>query len=338
MVDRELVLRDERPHRGVVVAQQRHDLLGLGALGKPGTAAQVAEHDDELAAMAFEDALVALGDNQFGQLRREKPAQFAGALDLGELRRDPRLKLAVPPGDLLGALAQFGQEAGVLHRDDRLDREVLKPGDLFFGKGSNLFAASCYNAEQSIIFAQRDEQRCSNAGELGDALRSGIVNLSNVGDVHEALAGEQWQHRMVGGRAESLPCPFRERSEIAVNGYGAERLAVIGLQRSVGNATQAVRFLKDHIKHRGEVARRRIDDLQNLCSRRLLLQGLVALGGPLFKLLGALVELPSEFGNSHLAVGCRLIERRGHLLIRLAVVPAPPDVSLLSPPVADSSP
>jgi len=43
----------------VVVAQERHDLFRLGPLGKAGEAAHIAEHDDDLAAMAFEDALVA---------------------------------------------------------------------------------------------------------------------------------------------------------------------------------------------------------------------------------------------------------------------------------------
>jgi hypothetical protein len=109
VVERTLERGDDRPHRGVVVAQQRHDLLGLGALGKPGKAAQVAEHDDDLAAMAFEDALVALRDDEVGELRRQEPAQLPGALNLGELRRDPRLKLAVPPRDLIGAGAQFIQ-------------------------------------------------------------------------------------------------------------------------------------------------------------------------------------------------------------------------------------
>src|SRR5437762_13455963 len=40
---------------------------------KGRVAAHVAEHDDDLAAMAFEDLLVPLRDNEFGKLRREKP-------------------------------------------------------------------------------------------------------------------------------------------------------------------------------------------------------------------------------------------------------------------------
>jgi hypothetical protein len=75
MVERTLEARDDRPHRGVVVAQEGHDLFRLDALGKPGKAAQVAEHDDDLAAMAFEDALIALRDDQVGELRREVRAR-----------------------------------------------------------------------------------------------------------------------------------------------------------------------------------------------------------------------------------------------------------------------
>jgi len=49
---------DERPERAMIFAQELEDLLGLGGLGKGGVAAQVTEHDDDLAAMAFEDFLV----------------------------------------------------------------------------------------------------------------------------------------------------------------------------------------------------------------------------------------------------------------------------------------
>jgi len=126
MVERALERGDDRPHRGVIIAEQRHDLLRLGALGKPGKATQVAEYDDDLAAMAFEDAFIALRDDQLGQLRREKPFQSSGALEFGELRRDPRFQFAVPPGDLIGPRAQFAEQPRVLHRDDRLRREILQ--------------------------------------------------------------------------------------------------------------------------------------------------------------------------------------------------------------------
>jgi len=44
----------------VVFAQEIEDFLGLRGLGKGGVAAQIAEYDDDLAAMAFEDLFVPL--------------------------------------------------------------------------------------------------------------------------------------------------------------------------------------------------------------------------------------------------------------------------------------
>src|SRR3954464_10280546 len=59
----------------MVLTQELRHLLRLSGFGKAGVTAQVAEHDDDLAAMAFEDLLVALRDDHFGELRREKSLQ-----------------------------------------------------------------------------------------------------------------------------------------------------------------------------------------------------------------------------------------------------------------------
>src|SRR5439155_14257806 len=45
--------------RGVVLAQDAHDLLRLGDLGERGEPAEVAEHDGDLAAVALEQSLIA---------------------------------------------------------------------------------------------------------------------------------------------------------------------------------------------------------------------------------------------------------------------------------------
>jgi hypothetical protein len=44
----------------VILAQEIQHLLGLGGLGEGGIAAQIAEHDDDLSAVAFEDLLISL--------------------------------------------------------------------------------------------------------------------------------------------------------------------------------------------------------------------------------------------------------------------------------------
>src|SRR5271166_3719796 len=58
----------------------------------------------------------------------------------------------------------------------------------------------------------------------------------------------------------------------------AEPLAVINVQASIGDTAKAVRLLQNCLEHRGEIAGRRVDDLQYLRCRSLLLQGLARLG------------------------------------------------------------
>ena len=54
----------------MIFAQEIEDFFGFGGLGESGVAAQIAEHDDDVTAVAFEDLLVALRDDEFGKLRR----------------------------------------------------------------------------------------------------------------------------------------------------------------------------------------------------------------------------------------------------------------------------
>ena len=76
--------------------------------------------------MAFEDLFVALRDDQFGKLRRQKPFQPPDAPQFIDLLRDPRFETAVKLSDLVGALAQFTEQPDVLHCDYRLRREVVQ--------------------------------------------------------------------------------------------------------------------------------------------------------------------------------------------------------------------
>jgi len=57
-----------------------------------------------------------------------------------------------------------------------------------------------------------------------------------------------------------------------------------------------VRLFQNRIKHRCEIARRRINNPQYLCGRGLLSERLVALGS-------ALVELASKVSNHLLPIG-----------------------------------
>jgi len=73
LVERAFELAHQWPQRAMVLAQEFEHLLRLGDLGKRGVVAQIAEHDDNLAAMAFEDLFVALRDDQLSKRASEEP-------------------------------------------------------------------------------------------------------------------------------------------------------------------------------------------------------------------------------------------------------------------------
>ena len=97
----------------MILAQEFEDFFGFSGLGEGGVAAQITEHDDNLAAMAFEDFLVALRDDQFGKLRCEKPFQPPDPPQFLDLLGDPRFETAVQFRYLIGALVQFSEEPRV---------------------------------------------------------------------------------------------------------------------------------------------------------------------------------------------------------------------------------
>src|SRR6516164_8311589 len=77
MVERTLEFGDEGPQCAMVFALKIQHFLGLGRLGEGGVTAQIAEHDDDLATVAFKDLLIALRNDKLGQLRCQKPLQPA---------------------------------------------------------------------------------------------------------------------------------------------------------------------------------------------------------------------------------------------------------------------
>jgi len=70
LVERPLILANQRPQPAMVFTQEVEDFFGFSGFGEGGVAAQIAEYDDDLAAVAFEDLFVALRDNHLGKLGR----------------------------------------------------------------------------------------------------------------------------------------------------------------------------------------------------------------------------------------------------------------------------
>src|SRR5438105_1035892 len=61
-------------------------------------------------------------------------------------------------GLLFQGLARLGDEARVLHRDDRLRREVLQQRDLLVGKPADFLAKHVNRAEKRLVFAESEQE------------------------------------------------------------------------------------------------------------------------------------------------------------------------------------
>src|SRR5215469_11199296 len=65
---------------------------------------------------------------------------------------------------------------------------------------------------------------------------------------------------------------------MSVAGYPVEAFAIEGRQAAITGAAQKHRLFDYRVKHGSEIAGRRIDNLQHLGGRSLLLQGLAGFG------------------------------------------------------------
>ena len=122
---------DDAGETVVVLAQHGHHLLGLGGLGEGGEAAQVAEHDGDVLAVAVEQLFAARRHHQLGDLRREESLQPRHALDLAELLGDALLEVAVHVGDLVVQLLEPQHGFDPRHQRHLVDRL----GEIFVGAG-----------------------------------------------------------------------------------------------------------------------------------------------------------------------------------------------------------
>src|SRR3954462_9329421 len=95
-------------------------------------------------------------------------------------------------GLLLQRLARLGQQPRILHRDDRLRREILYKSNLFVGKRPHLLAVYPDCTEQLPFLSQRHHERSTDFAEVDQALIPGYtavcVILPSVGLMDQPLA------------------------------------------------------------------------------------------------------------------------------------------------------
>src|ERR1700730_8199957 len=176
------------------------------------------------------------------------------------------------------AFAQFAEQPRVLHRNHRLRREVLQQGNFFFGKQPNLLALGNNLSKQTIVVAQWHKQNRADAGEFERGTYDRIGNLRRVRYLHNASSAQQLTERVRSAGSKSLPQAIGKARCETSRRYRTIFLAIIDIQTPERGAAEPVCLFQNRIEHRREVAGRRVDDLQDLRGRRLLLQGLSRLG------------------------------------------------------------
>src|SRR5215471_21184825 len=122
--------------------------------------------------------------------------------------------------------ARLGNESRVLHRDDRLRREVLQQGDLLVGEWPDFLARSNDLPEQRFVLAQRHTKRRPNATELCHTPCDGIVDLRQIEDVGKLVATQQSPVWQIRARPVALSQALRRRLRQAMHCNGAEHLTV----------------------------------------------------------------------------------------------------------------
>ena len=124
--------------RGVVFAQHAHHLLGLGALGERGEAAQVAEHDGDLAAMARSGSRCR-PDDRFGSCGEKKRLNRPTRSSSSTCSRHALLERHVPFADLGGQpLRAVVQRLDPQHRAHAGDQRAVvdRLGEVLVGAAS----------------------------------------------------------------------------------------------------------------------------------------------------------------------------------------------------------
>src|SRR6516164_2262561 len=187
-------------------------------------------------------------------------------------------------GLLLQGLARLGQQPRILDRDHRLRREILQQRDLLVGKRLDLLAIDRQHAEQGISLPQRYGEMAAGAAEIDDSAAVRVAAavrflIHQVEIVDDVLAGQN--SRRCGPRPEPSRIAGTELGKggrYAAHRHTVKALSVEYVEDPEGTAAQAQCLLEHHIEHGAEITRRRIDDLQHLGGRGLLLQCFARLG------------------------------------------------------------
>jgi hypothetical protein len=151
----------------------------------------------------------------------------------------------------------FGQEPCILHRDDRLRREILQQRNLLVGERSDLASAKRKATKGSPVFHQGDECSSANASGLDREPCERISRLigrlrCQVGDLENAVAISQ--PLLIGVDLSRLPELAGNFGRHAGGGSRILAVAVKYLQGALCGPAQPHCLFDDRVEHRLKIA------------------------------------------------------------------------------------
>src|SRR6516225_1538933 len=142
-------------------------------------------------------------------------------------------------GLLVERLARLGEEARVLHCNDRLRCEILQQRYLLVGEGADFTPVNSQYAEQHFVATERNVQHASEATDLGGLAElrrtpKGI-QFPNIGSVDQSLTATDSPRSGICWRAKGakLLVPS-DKARVAMHRGDVKEVAVIGENGSMG--------------------------------------------------------------------------------------------------------
>jgi len=209
---------------------------------------------------------------------------------------------------LLQGLARLGDQAPRFPLHHRLRSKILQERNIFFGKQPNLLTAGNNLAESGARLAQWNKQNRAMPADFERGHVYGSANVRHIRCLHNprrsAARGSGAQ-----GRPEPLPQPIGKSSVRDRGRYRAIFLTIIDIQLPNAAPHSLCAFFQYHLEHRSEVAGRRIDYLQDLGGRGLLVERLAPFGDQrAFSI--AITACAAKFWSSAICLSVK----RAHLL------------------------
>jgi hypothetical protein len=160
---------------------------------------------------------------------------------------------------LLQCLARLGQEPRVLHRNNRLRREILQQCNLLIGEGENFLAMHDDRPEQRFVFSQRNHYPRADPARV-DKLSKGVICavglfLGCVGHVDDLLAARDPAERPFGDQLGGTLLSHRvDELRVSTQRHGISVLALDPPYVAVSGLAQAQCLFEHRVEYRSEVA------------------------------------------------------------------------------------